>query len=502
MRSMLGVSVLFLVVALAAIPAADISLSTLDPWLECKRMLVGLLTPDFSSLPLFFTPLLNTISFALLGITLAILAGSILSLFFASTPVRLFCAFIRSIHEIFWAFLFMPVVGLNSLCGILAIAVPYAGVFAKVYAEIREESNTESSEALPDGTGRMSSFFFTTLPTIYTDVKSYTSYRFECALRSSAILGFVGLPTIGYHLETAFREGTYSEAAALLYLFYLLILSLKFWTKPKILLLCFLAAVFYTSWETSISFANLMRFVTYDILPWPMRAAGYYDGSHSVVFNPIPILQWGKDLISSAAIPGIWNTLVLTQIALVSTAIFTLVSFPFGSSQFFTKKVTAVSHVVFVILRTTPEYILAYIFLQLWGPSMLPAVFALLLHNGGILSHLTALNVNHLQLPFDSTKQKINRYLYEILPRSYGQFLAFLFYRWEVIMRESAILGILGVYTLGFYIDSAISEEHLDSAVLLIGITALLNMGIDTLSQVIRRRVKVSAHISSRCSSN
>ena len=31
----------------------------------------------------------------------------------------------------------------------------------------------------------------------------------------------------------------------------------------------------------------------------------------------------------------------------------------------------------------------------------------------------------------------------------------FLFYRWEIILRESAILGILGVYTLGFYVDSA-----------------------------------------------
>jgi phosphonate transport system permease protein len=54
-----------------------------------------------------------------------------------------------------------------------------------------------------------------------------------------------------------------------------------------------------------------------------------------------------------------------------------------------------------------------------------------------------------------------------MLSRVYGQFLAFLFYRWEVMMRESAILGILGIYTLGFYID--------------------------TTSQLIRRRLKISA---------
>jgi len=81
-----------------------------------------------------------------------------------------------------------------------------------------------------------------------------------------------------------------------------------------------------------------------------------------------------------------------------------------------------------------------------------------------------------------------------VLPRCYGQFLAFLFYRWEVIMRESAILGILGVYTLGHYIDNAISKDHLDVAGLLIIVTALLNMSIDSVSQIIRKRLRISAH--------
>ena len=40
---------------------------------------------------------------------------------------------------------------------------------------------------------------------------------------------------------------------------------------------------------------------------------------------------------------------------------------------------------------------------------------------------------------------RLNRYAHEVLQRVYGQFLAILFYRWEVMMRESAILGILGI---------------------------------------------------------
>lgn len=498
---MLRTSLLFLLIAGAAFLAADISITTFDPWLELKRMGLGLVTPDFFSLPGFARALFNTISFALLGIAGAIVAGFILSLFFESTLVRLFCAFIRAIHELFWAFIFMPIIGLNSLCGILAIAIPYAGVFAKVYAEIRQESDQRPAQALPAGTSRLNTFFYTTLPLIYIDLKNYTSYRFECALRSSAILGFIGLPTIGYHLETAFREGMYNQAAALLYCFYLLILSLRFWARPRLILLPLILAVVFTSWDASISLANILRFFTYDILPWPMRAEGFYAGSQAISLQPVQIVQWLKDIVVTAALPGIWNTILLTQVALVCTALFTLVMFPPACRKFYTRKVTGCAHIVLVMLRTTPEYILAYIFLQLWGPSMLPAIIALSLHNGGILAYLTARNVNLMQLPFDSSSNRLNRYFYEVLPRCYGQFLAFLFYRWEVIMRESAILGILGIYTLGHFIDSAISDDQLDKALVLIIITALLNMVIDTLSQKIRRSLHISAHFVARSSS-
>ena len=62
----------------------------------------------------------------------------------------------------------------------------------------------------------------------------------------------------------------------------------------------------------------------------------------------------------------------------------------------------------------------------------------------------------------------LNLYCYETVPRLYGQFLAYVLYRWEIILRESAIFGILGVATLGYYVDAAISEFRLDVAVVLI----------------------------------
>ena len=89
----------------------------------------------------------------------------------------------------------------------------------------------------------------------------------------------------------------------------------------------------------------------------------------------------------------------------------------------------------------------------------------------------------------------LNLYGFEIIPRIYGQFLAFLFYRWEVIMRETAILGILGIATLGFFVDSALADIRLDRVILLIVITAILNIGVDSLSRLIRSRLRLSNQV-------
>ena len=102
---MLKTSLVFLVIAILCIFAADIEVTTLNPWHELNRMLLGAATPDFDSLYEFRAAILNTITFAFCGIFIGVAFGAVLAFFFKSTPVRLFCAFIRAIHEIFWAFI-------------------------------------------------------------------------------------------------------------------------------------------------------------------------------------------------------------------------------------------------------------------------------------------------------------------------------------------------------------------------------------------------------------
>ena len=478
------VSWLFVLIAAISLFFADIEVISLEPWQELKRLFMGLFTPDWSNIGEIGEAFLQTLAFAILGVAGGSVTGFLLALIFHWRVVQVACAFIRAIHELFWALIFLQIFGLHPLTGLLAIGLPYAATFAKVYAEILEEGDKSPLQAIHPDASRISTFFYARLPDLWVHFKTYTSYRLECGLRSSAILGFVGLPTLGYALSSAFMEGYYSVVWALLLLFYALIATIRYWVRPGLLPVYILAAPFVIANDSQISLQNVRRFFTEDIIPAPLR----HGDSLSSLWH------WFSDLLITQALPGISNTLVLTQVALVTTGMLALVLFPVISHQFFNRTGRTLGHVLLVVMRSTPEYILAYILLQLWGPSMLPAVVALTLHNGAIIGHLIGNYSTEVQLRIDAPNG-LNRYFYELLPRLYGQFLAFLFYRWEIIMRESAILGILGISTLGFYIDSSIQELHFDKAMVLIVITALLNVTIDTLSRYLRAKLRLRTSV-------
>lgn len=471
-------SLIFTAIALVGLVFADIAITSANPWKDLGRFFFGVITPDFFSTEGLATALLRTVAFAFVGVALGSICGFLLALVYRAYPVRIFCAFTRAIHELFWALIFLQFFGFHPLTGVLAIAIPYSGIFAKVYSEILEEADPEPGRLLPPGTGVISAFLFARIPDCWVQLRTYTAYRLECGLRSSAILGFVGLPTLGFYLESAFSQGYYSEAGAMLILFYVLIATLPLWVKPKLLPVYVLGAPFFLGEGMPIFWGNVTRFFTQDIVPSPLKNEEGWAGMGT----------WLGELFIDQALPGIWNTVLLTQIALVATGIIALLTFPLISTHFGGPVRRTGGHVFLVILRSTPEYILAYILLQLWGPSMLPAVVALALHNGGIIGHLIGRQSSSIGLRPDAPAG-LNRYTYELVPRIYRSFLAFLFYRWEIIMRETAILGILGIYTLGFYVDSAIQNIQFDKAMVLILITASLNIGVDILGRFIRRKL-------------
>lgn len=201
------------------------------------------------------TAIWHTIIFAVAAISLSIPAGMVLGVLSSTRlhtettsrvsgtsvrdilirglcwTARVFTALIRSIHELLWAVLFLAAIGLSNLAAVLAIAIPYSGVLARIFSEMIDEAPRETADLLrSSGASGLQVFAFGILPRAIPDMLAYACYRFECALRSSAVLGFFGIPTIGYHLHLAFQNGHYRETWTYLYAIAALVALADWWS--------------------------------------------------------------------------------------------------------------------------------------------------------------------------------------------------------------------------------------------------------------------------------
>lgn len=185
----------------------------------------------------------RTVAMATVGITLAILLAVPLSLIAVRVlslsaltgrmqflpavvrqVVRALLIILRSVPELIWALIFVRVVGLGPTSGVLAIALTYAGMLGKVYAEILESGDSTNAQALMrNGAGRLQTLFYALLPQNADELTSYTIYRWECAIRSSAVLGFVGAGGLGQMMDASLKMFNGSEVLTILLVFLFLV---------------------------------------------------------------------------------------------------------------------------------------------------------------------------------------------------------------------------------------------------------------------------------------
>lgn len=199
------------------------------------------LSPDF--LWLVTIEAWRTIAIATAGMTLAMVLAVPLTLastrvlsvsalpgrmkplpFAVRQAIRWLMIVLRSIPELIWALVFVRVVGLGPAAGVLAIGLTYAGMLGKVYSEILESGDTQAcTSLLRNGSSRLQAFLFGVLPQYASELTSYTVYRWECAIRSSAVLGFVGAGGLGQQMDNSMKMFNGGEVATMLVVFMLLV---------------------------------------------------------------------------------------------------------------------------------------------------------------------------------------------------------------------------------------------------------------------------------------
>lgn len=212
-----------------------------------KQVVAALFKPDVSPemIELSLISAWRTLAYAVAGMTLAIIFALILGVLASgvlsySEPIRHlskgvfrgFLGFMRAINELIWAWFFVAAIGLSPYAAIFALAIPYGGTLGRIFADILNDVPKEPIKALKaTGASRLQILFYGYLPIAKADMISYTMYRFECAVRSSTIMSFVGLGGLGFQIQLALQDLNYNKVWTYVFFLILLVLLIDFWSN-------------------------------------------------------------------------------------------------------------------------------------------------------------------------------------------------------------------------------------------------------------------------------
>ena len=465
------------------------------------RFLAAFLPPQTGAefLSELFKASLQTLAIATTGMVLALLVAVPLayrvSRVCRSHPglqliMRGLLTVLRGIPELVWALLFVRVMGLGPAAGVLALGLTYGGMLAKVYAEIMESVDQTPARALQAaGASRPVAMLYGLLPLAAKELVSYTVYRWECALRASVVMGFVGAGGLGQLMDQAMKMLNGGEACSVLIVFLCLVVladSLSTWLRQALdapakrqrsafgwrstwFVLLLTLSIVSSFALLSIDFSDLLS------LQAGQSMARFVSG-----FFP-------ADMSTNVLIKtfnGMWQTLA---VSVLGTALAAVAGLLLAVSR-----PRTLVNAVLNVCRSVPELVWATLTVLAVGLGPFAGALALALHTTGVLGRLFAQAIDNatraptLALQHAGASRSLD-FVYATLPQIAPQLVAYTLYRWEMNIRMATILGFVGAGGLGQLLYVALSLMDYPLACTLIMAMLLLSMLVDQASALLRR---------------
>lgn len=516
------------------------------------------LSPDFLRLVLNAT--FVTLAYAVCGTFLSVMFGMVGGVlasevwWLAVMPrqrqhriwlgIRAVLAVPRAIHELVWGLFLLNILGLDPLVAILAIAIPYGAIVAKVFAEILDETPRLPLFALLNsGVTPLTAFSYSLIPQAFLNLLSYTFYRFECSIRSAAVLGIIGAGGLGYEILLSLQSLRYSQLWTLFFALFLLngavdlasaLLRRRLGSPSRLDLnlrkrTVSLAApstnpIALDRNQTVLSKNQLLIAIGLSVMVlipacfwyvgadfsklWSARTVSLLTQIGQSSFPPKLDSTQIRDLIVLSL-----QTLAMSVLAITSAAIGgMLLSFPAAHNFFLpgglliprgqglagrlgSWGLLLLTRAILLIGRAIPAPIWALVALFVLFPGILPGAIALGLHNLGILGRLMAEVIENLdQRPLTALKAMGAPaslvFLYGIVPLTATRFLAYILYRWEVCMRETVVVGLVGAGGLGRSLTEQLSSFDYRSVIVTLGCFVILTFAVDWVSNTARQSLR------------
>jgi len=411
--------------------------------------------------------------------------------------VRGLMMILRGIPELVWALVFVRVFGLGPTAGVLALGLTYGGMLAKVYAEILESGDQRPVRTLLEaGSGRLAALCYGLLPGSAQDLASYTVYRWECAVRASVVMGFVGAGGLGQLMDQSMKMLNGGEAASILITFLLLVLladALSSWLRRLLantgtgnsaagvsaLALTLVGAL---GLAVLLSF-HLLEIQLGDLLSWD---AAQQIGDFFAGFFPPDLSPAWLHKVAQGALETIAISALGTLLAAVGGLLLAL-----PASGRYGRVAAGTTRFVLNALRSVPELVWAALMALAAGLGPFAGVLALAVHTCGVLGRLFAESLQNASATprnalIESGAPPLAAFCYGTLPEVLPQLVAYTLYRWEMNIRMAAILGFVGAGGLGQLLYVELSLFHYAQASTLIAAMLLLSIAVDSASAKLR----------------
>jgi len=479
-------------------------------------------------------PLLETVAIAVVGLALALVLALPLALL-ATDPRALASAgrrpslvrraawvaaralldLMRSVPEVIWALILVRAVGLGPAAGVAAIGIGYGGVLGKVLAEIFESTAAEPAAALAAaGATPLGAFAFGTLPAAFPVATSYVLYRFDCALRASAVLGLVGAGGIGVQLELSLKMLAYDEVATLVLALFALVAAvdgLSALARRRLrdgrgplpsgraglaaragALAAAAAAVAGAAAILDLPVAELFSAA-------PLRSLGaFFAGALPPDLDPAFLRRVAPAAVETLALSVVGTALAaVLGLALAWPAARRAAGTPDGAGparRLLGGAAAWGARGTLNLLRTLPELLWALLLVLAVGLGPFAGALALGIHTAGVLGRLYAEVLEEVpQGPVAALEAAgaggAAASLFAALPHAFPQLVAYTLYRWEVNIRASAVLGVVGAGGLGTLLHLSLGLFHVHRTLTLVLVVVALVTAVDLASGALRRRI-------------
>jgi phosphonate transport system permease protein len=415
--------------------------------------------------------------------------------------VRWLLIFLRSVPELVWALLFVRVVGLGPTAGVLAIALTYCGMLGKVYAEVLESADPAPTHAiLKNGGSRLQAFLYGALPQSAPELVSYTVFRWECAVRSSVIMGFVGGGGLGQQMEMSMKMLAGGEVFTMLAVFVLLVALADVVSRALRGRLdgpaqAVAGAAARLAWPAGIAGLAIASFVTLDLRWRDFMAADALAKMREFVagFFPPDVSPGFLARIGQGALETLAMSAIGTLIACVlGLALALAASLPAGRHA--PGLLRAATRFLLNLLRSIPELVWAALWVIAAGLGPFPGTLALAAHTTGVIGRLFADTLENLppapaRALRDNGAAPLAVFLYATLPQALPQMVSYALYRWENNIRAAAVLGVVGAGGLGQMLHFHLSLFQMEQAATVVIAMLAIVAAVDALSYALRGRL-------------